>query len=345
MRNLVVAERLEWVYPQLDNNMKYDVALSFAGEQRDYVAKVAGNLQSLNITIFYDRIEEEMIRLWGGNLAEDLHDVYENKARFVVMFISKEYVEKAWTTHERRSALSGAIQKKTKILPVRFDDTPVPGLPTDVAYLHADGIPPQKLALFAAKKLDRELLPEFNIHKVEDKSFGSAKRLVYRIEVPNVYSEAQGHLIAEHIVETKHRTGEPVNAVGFFFYFPVADPNGPADGSIDWAPNGRWADAITVRTGDYRSFRFTTEFWKERTPQILYHDVRTRMEIYRKIVQVEAQATAEAESKGGTIKEMGALQWKLSEQYKDELVATNNLSRDELLKITVEGFQNNWPSK
>ena len=148
----------------MDNDKKYDVALSFAGEQRDYVEKVAGHLQILNITTFYDRIEEEIIRLWGGNLGENLHDVYENKARHVIMFISKEYIDKAWTSHERRSALSGAIQNKTTILPVRFDDTPVPGLPTDVAYLLADEYPPQKLAGFVAKKLEREHQPESNIH-------------------------------------------------------------------------------------------------------------------------------------------------------------------------------------
>ena len=101
----------------MNDDKKYDVALSFAGEQRDYVEEVAGKLRSLNITTFYDRIEEEIIRLWGGSLGENLHDVYENKASFVVMFISREYVDKAWTTHERRSALSGAIQNKTAILP------------------------------------------------------------------------------------------------------------------------------------------------------------------------------------------------------------------------------------
>lgn len=149
----------------MDEGKKYDVALSFAGEQRGYVAKVAKNLQSLNITTFYDRIEEEIIRLWGGNLVENLHDVYENLAHYVVMFISKEYVEKAWTRHERRSALSGAIQNKTTILPVRFDDTLVPGLQTDVAYLQAVEFPPQKLAEYIARKLNSGLSPAFNIHE------------------------------------------------------------------------------------------------------------------------------------------------------------------------------------
>ena len=310
----------------------------------------------MDIICFYDRAEEEIVRLWGGHLSEELHGVYENEAHYVVIFISEEYVTKAWTNHERRSALSGAIQGKTKILPVRFDNTAVPGLPTDIQYEKAGDYTPAKLARLVAKRLESDTLPEhinrkhdssleYNIHKVEDVSFASVRRLVYRIEVPDMYSESQGRAIANHIVDTLHRKGNRVNALGFFFYFPIADPNGPADGSIDWAPNGKWADALKVQTGDYSNFRFETEFWKERPPQTLYHDVRKRMEIYRKIAEVESQATAEAEARGGTMEEMGNLKWQLSEQYKDELAATYNLSRDELPKIIVEGFQNNWPFK
>ena len=255
----------------MDVNEKYDVALSFAGEQREYVEEVAWGLMSLDITIFYDKVEKELIRTWGGHLVEEFHDVYENRAYYVAMFISKEYVEKAWTTHERRSALSGAIQNKTRILPVRFDDTPVPGLPTDLKYLPTRDYTPPQLALMIAKKLGRELLPEYNIHKIDERNFANAKRLVYRIELPDVYSEVQGRVIAEHIVETKHKTGDLVNAVGFLFYFPIADPNGRADGSIDWAPNGVWGDAITVKMGDYRNFRFKTQFWNQRSLPVLYH--------------------------------------------------------------------------
>ncbi len=352
-------------------NKMYDVALSFAGEQRGYVESVAGELKSLDLNIFYDGFEEEKIQLWGENLTENLHDIYANRANFVVMFISKEYVRKAWTIHERRSALSAAIQKKTVVLPVRFDNTQVPGLQTDVAYLLASDYPPQKLAHMIAKKLGLELLPgdrfqevddvsigsvkgfeshpeslpNYNIHRVDDVSFASAKRLVYRIEVPDVYSKSQGRAIAEHIVETRHRKRNHVNALGFFFYFPVADPNGRADGSIEWAPNGNWADAITVQTGDYRSFRIVTEFWKERSRPILYHSVRVKMDIFRKIVQAEDRGRVESEKEGGTLEEKIVLQRELREKYKVELAEAHNLSEEELRNIMVEGVKNNWPSE
>ena len=334
---------------------KYDVALSFAGEQRVYVEGVDRELRNKGITTFYDRIEEEIVRLWGGSLIENLHEVYENMAYYVVMFISKEYVEKAWTTHERRSALSGAIHGKTKILPVRFDDTPVPGLPTDIAYLQASDYTPAKLASMVAKKMESESLPqynirkhdslpEFNIYKVEDVSFASVRRLVYRIEVPKVYSESQGRMIAKHIVENNHTKKNPVNAVGFFFYFPVADPNSRADGSIDWAPNGNWADAMTVQTGDYSNFRFETQFWNERSLPDLYHGTRVKMDIFRKIIQVEDKGRDESEKVGGTLEETIELQKDLTEKYKRELAEAHGLTEAELRKIMVEGVLNNWPN-
>ncbi len=69
------------------------------------------------------------------------------------MFVSQEYVLKAWPNHERRSSLSRAAQQREYILPVRFDDSPVPGLPTDLKYLSADEHSPAELATIIADKL------------------------------------------------------------------------------------------------------------------------------------------------------------------------------------------------
>ena len=70
------------------------------------------------------------------------------------MFISKEYVEKAWTRHERRSALSRMIEDDREyVLPVRFDDTYVPGLPEDMIFLYANQLTPAELSVMVAEKL------------------------------------------------------------------------------------------------------------------------------------------------------------------------------------------------
>ncbi len=133
-----------------ENAPIYEVALSFAGEQREYVEEVARALQSRGIAVFYDQFED----LWAKHLTAELHDVYENRAARAVMFISKEYVEKDWPRHERRSILSRAIREKSEyVLPVRFDDTAVPGLPTDVQYLRAEDYSASEIASWVATKL------------------------------------------------------------------------------------------------------------------------------------------------------------------------------------------------
>ena len=130
----------------------YEVALSFAGEQRSYVEEVALGLQARGIAVFYDDFEKTA--LWGKDLGEELQAVYENKSGWVILFVSKDWVEKAWTRHERRAALSRAIQEPREyVLPVRFDDTSVPGLPDSVFYLQAKDHSPAELAAFIAKKL------------------------------------------------------------------------------------------------------------------------------------------------------------------------------------------------
>ena len=130
----------------------YEVALSFAGEQRHYVDEVARALQSRGIAVFYDEFEK--VLLWGKYLTEEFQRIYEKDSGRVVLFISREYVEKAWPRHERRSALSRAVQESSEyVLPVRFDDTEVPGLPSDINYLNAEDYSPSELAAMIAEKL------------------------------------------------------------------------------------------------------------------------------------------------------------------------------------------------
>ncbi|MDE2875058.1 MAG: TIR domain-containing protein [Gemmatimonadota bacterium] len=131
---------------------RYQVALSFAGEQRDYVEEVARHLQSRSIAVFYDGFEE--VGLWGRSGVEAFHAAFAEQSAYVVMFISEAYVSKAWPSHERRSALSRMIEEEDQyILPVRFDDTRVPGLPADTLYLSAHDYTTAQLATMIAQKL------------------------------------------------------------------------------------------------------------------------------------------------------------------------------------------------
>lgn len=130
---------------------KYDVALSFAGEQREYVEKVHTHLEKLGISNYYDKAEE--INSWGKNLVDHFSEVFKDQAKFCVMFISKDYAEKIWTGLERQIAESRELVKDEYILPVRFDKTPIKGLVTTKAYLDANTHSPEELAEKIAQKV------------------------------------------------------------------------------------------------------------------------------------------------------------------------------------------------
>ena len=115
--------------------VKYDVALSFAGEDRTHAEALASFLRSKDVKVFYDAYEKAT--LWGKDLYVHLHKVYSEDATYCVLFVSKHYAEKLWTSHERQAAQERAFKERggEYILPVRIDGTSVPGLPTTVGYL------------------------------------------------------------------------------------------------------------------------------------------------------------------------------------------------------------------
>ena len=135
-----------------DSNREYEVCLSFAGEDRVFVEKVASKLIELEVKLFYDKYEE--VTLWGKNLYQYLNDIYKNKSQLCVIFISKYYREKLWTNHELESAQTRAFKEnKEYILPIKFDQTELPGLNETIGYLNANDFTPEIIAEMIYKKL------------------------------------------------------------------------------------------------------------------------------------------------------------------------------------------------
>ena len=69
--------------------------------------ELARRLTDLGLTVFYDA--NERAELWGKDLAMHLHDIYCKRSRFVAIIVSVHYVQKPWTIHELRAALSTSI--------------------------------------------------------------------------------------------------------------------------------------------------------------------------------------------------------------------------------------------
>lgn len=138
----------------MNTNYTYEVALSFAGEDREYVKQVAEFLKLNNVSVFYDSYET--VKTWGTNLQEYFMEVYFEKAKYTIMFISKYYAEKKWTIYERRCALARALdEKKEYILPARFDDTEIPGLLKTIGFIDLRVLTPEDFGILILEKIER----------------------------------------------------------------------------------------------------------------------------------------------------------------------------------------------
>jgi hypothetical protein len=130
----------------------FDVAISFAGTKREYAQQLAKILRDAGYAVFYDDFYPE--QLWGKNLTVFFDEIFRKRAKFCVMFISKEYQARKWTSHEARSAQARALEEKGNeyILPIRVDDTELEGLLPTIGYVPiATGI--EKIAEMLVKKL------------------------------------------------------------------------------------------------------------------------------------------------------------------------------------------------
>ncbi len=72
------------------------------------------------------------------------------------MFVSKHYVGKRWTKHELRQAQARSFESDREyLLPLRLDDTVLPGLPATVGYLDLRTTKIKEVATVLLEKLEQ----------------------------------------------------------------------------------------------------------------------------------------------------------------------------------------------
>jgi hypothetical protein len=133
----------------------YTLAVSFIGEQRDYVYSVvqafreATGLDRENI--FYDKYHSHILS--RPDLDLYLLEVYGGQSELVVVFLGAGYEQKKWTGGLEWRVIRNLIMEKQAhaIMPVRLDDTAIKGL------LEIDGY----LAAFKREKPAYRADPEF----------------------------------------------------------------------------------------------------------------------------------------------------------------------------------------
>jgi hypothetical protein len=166
---------------------EYDVALSFAGEDRTIVESIAQTLVECDIKVFYDEFVTH--ELWGKDLFQHLSAVYRDKAKYCIVFVSQAYKEKVWPKHELRQAQERAFFSSSEyILPVIIEDVDLPGLNKTTGFMDLRKVHPlmiaglvmRKLGAFDNNEIDRGALTrKKSANKVRGKkiTYGGAEML------------------------------------------------------------------------------------------------------------------------------------------------------------------------
>jgi hypothetical protein len=135
-------------------NYEYDIAISFAGEDRKFAENYAKNLDNYGLKVFYDKYETG--DLWGKDLYQHLSDVYFRKSRYCAIILSQYYIEKLWTNHELKNAQARQFEQNGEyILPIKLDNSDVKGLLPTIGYLDANMISIDEISELTLKKLNK----------------------------------------------------------------------------------------------------------------------------------------------------------------------------------------------
>jgi hypothetical protein len=132
-------------------SFEYDVALSYAGEDRVHAEALASRLKQLRYRVFYD--QDHIAEFWGKNRAK-LHEIYSRKARFCVVFASESYLKKPWTKVELEAVQERDMEDPEPgyLLVVSIDGSRLPGISNFRIYVSI-----QKGIDFIADTLDKML--------------------------------------------------------------------------------------------------------------------------------------------------------------------------------------------
>jgi hypothetical protein len=132
----------------MDNSADmYDLAFSFAGENRAYVEQTKNACEQLGLKVFYDRDKNN--EWWGKNFIVEQRKVYGSQTHYFVPFISTEYLAKPIPSDEFQAAMMTAVKRGDGyILPVLIGDVQVPSelMHPHMHYLRAEHYKPADLA-------------------------------------------------------------------------------------------------------------------------------------------------------------------------------------------------------
>src|SRR5215468_1989987 len=140
---------------------RFRVALSYPGEKREYVQLVAKSLAAAlgEEQVLYDGfITAELVRL---DMDVYLGNLYRNESDLLIPFFCSEYAAKKWCQLEWRQMRDILFNmERSRIMPCRFDNTPIEGVLSVDNPLEIGSRTPDEVAKLILKRLELLNPPE-----------------------------------------------------------------------------------------------------------------------------------------------------------------------------------------
>jgi len=133
----------------------FAVALSFPGEVREIVQKVAQELEGRigPNSYFYDN--NYVSQLARPSLDTLLQDIYRHRSKLIVVFLGVDYQRKDWCGIEFRAIREIIMERDNgRIMFVRTDDGAVDGVFKTDGYVDARRFTPAEIAEFICQRLE-----------------------------------------------------------------------------------------------------------------------------------------------------------------------------------------------
>jgi hypothetical protein len=122
------ALRRDCGYRETAETYDYDVALSFAGENRILAKHIAARLEDLDVPVFYDESFES--NFLGKAWTKMFKEIFAEKSRYVVCLLDRHHLEKIWPTFEREHFTPRVLEEH--VIPIFLDDSRFVGIPADI---------------------------------------------------------------------------------------------------------------------------------------------------------------------------------------------------------------------
>jgi hypothetical protein len=108
--------------------MEFEIAISFAGENRKLAKYIAEQFEEIDVPVFYDEYYES--NYLGKAWSKEFERIFVSDSRFVVCLLDLNHREKIWPTFER-----DCFKKRIpdgEVIPIYLDETVFVGIPDDI---------------------------------------------------------------------------------------------------------------------------------------------------------------------------------------------------------------------